>query len=73
MGGYSYRQSFATVDGEWIDVEFPVDKFVATWRGRNYRNQAFDPASVAGLGILLGDKKPGVFKLEVESISLKSK
>ncbi|MGI9495888.1 MAG: CIA30 family protein [Mariniblastus sp.] len=73
MGGYSYRQSFATVDGEWIDVEFPVDKFVATWRGRNYRNQAFDPASVAGLGILLGDKKPGAFKLEVESISLKSK
>jgi monofunctional biosynthetic peptidoglycan transglycosylase len=73
MGGYSYRQSFATVDGKWVDVELPVDKFVATWRGRNYRNQAFNPASVAGLGILLGDKKPGGFKLEVESISLKAK
>ncbi|MDA7905656.1 CIA30 family protein [Mariniblastus sp.] len=73
MGGYSYRQSFPTSKGEWVDVELPVDKFVATWRGRNFRNQAFNPSAVAGLGILLGDKKPGSFKLEVESISLKSK
>ena len=25
MGGYSYRQSFATVNGKWVDVELPVD------------------------------------------------
>lgn len=73
MGGYSYRQSFATSRGEWIDVELPVDKFVATWRGRNFRDQAFKPSDVAGLGILLGDKKPGSFKLEIESIRLRSK
>ena len=73
MGGYSYRQSFATVNGKWVDVELPVDKFVATWRGRSFRNEALNPSAIAGLGILLGDKKPGGFKLEVESIRLKAK
>ena len=34
LGGYSYRQSFKTKKDEWIEVELPVDKFVATWRGR---------------------------------------
>ena len=73
MGGYSYRQSFTTVNGKWVDVELPVDKFVATWRGRSFRNEALNPSAIAGLGILLGDKKPGGFKLEVESIRLKAK
>ncbi len=73
LGGYSYRQSFATVNGKWVDVELPVDKFVATWRGRSFRNEALNPSAIAGLGILLGDKKPGGFKLEVESIRLKAK
>ncbi len=70
MGGYSYRQSLPTKRGEWIDVRLPVDQFVATWRGRNFRNQPLDPQKVAGVGILLGDKKPGAFKLEVDSIKL---
>lgn len=73
LGGYSYRQSFATSKGEWIDVKLPVDKFVATWRGRSFRNQPLDPGQVTGLGILLGDKKPGAFKLEVASIRVTSR
>ena len=73
LGGYSYRQSFETSKGKWTDVKLPVDNFVGTWRGRNFRDQRFNPSEVAGLGILLGDKKPGSFKLEVESIRLKSK
>ncbi len=68
LGGYSYRQSFRTRKGEWIEVKLPLDRFSATWRGRVFRNERLDPARVAGLGILLGDKKPGPFKLEVESI-----
>ncbi len=68
LGGYSYRQSFNTKKDEWIEVKFPVDKFVATWRGRVFPNEKLDPSKVAGMGILLGDKKAGPFKLEVEWI-----
>ena len=68
LGGYSYRQSFKTKKDEWIEVSLPVDKFVATWRGRVFPNEQLDPSKVAGLGILLGDKKPGPFKLEIDWI-----
>ena len=70
LGGYSYRQSFKTKKGEWIEVRLPVDKFVATWRGRVFPNEKLDPSKVAGLGILLGDKKPGPFKLEIDWIKV---
>ena len=68
LGGYSYRQSFKTKKGEWIEVRLPVDRFVATWRGRVFPNEKLDPSNVAGLGILLGDKKAGPFKLEIDWI-----
>ena len=68
LGGYSYRQSFKTKKGEWIEVRLPVDRFVATWRGRVFPKEKLDPGKVAGLGILLGDKKPGPFKLEIDWI-----
>lgn len=70
LGGYSYRQSFKTKKGEWIEVELPVSQFVATWRGRVFPNQKLDPSKVTGLGFLLGDKKAGPFKLEVEWIKV---
>ena len=68
LGGYSYRQSFKTKKGEWIEVRLPADRFVATWRGRVFPKEKLDPGKVAGLGILLGDKKPGPFKLEIDWI-----
>ena len=68
IGRNSYRQSFRTKQDEWIEVELPLDKFVATWRGRTFRNDKLDPSDVAGLGFQLSDKKPGPFKLEVEWI-----
>lgn len=70
LGGYSYRQSFKTKKNAWIEVEFPVDKFVATWRGRVFPNEKLDTSKVTGLGFLLGDKKAGPFKLEVEWIKV---
>ncbi len=47
-----------------------MNKFVATWRGRVFPNEKLDPGKVTGLGFLLGDKKPGPFKLEVEWIKV---
>ena len=67
---YSYRQSLMTKKDEWIEVELPVEKFVATWRGRVFQNEKLDPDKVTGLGFLLGDKKPGPFQLEVEWIKV---
>src|SRR6056297_2085433 len=64
----SYEQSFKTKKDEWIEVTLPMDKFVATWRGRVFPNEKFDPSNVTGMGIQLSDNKPGSFKLEVEWI-----
>ena len=69
-GGYSFQQSFKTKKDEWIEVSFPVDTFVATWRGRVFPDQKLDPIKVNSVGFLLGDKKAGPFKLEVEWIKV---
>lgn len=68
---FSYRRSFKTRKDEWIEVELPVSKFVATWRGRRFPDQRTVPSEMTGVGILLGDKKPGPFKLEVDWIKVK--
>ena len=68
LSGFSFRQSFQTKAGQWLEVRMPVKKFVATWRGRVFPNEQLDPAKITGLGILLGDKKAGPFKLEVDWI-----
>ena len=70
LGGFSYRQSFKTKKNEWIEVRLPIDKAVATWRGRVFPNEKLDPTKVTGLGFLLGDKKAGPFKLEVDWIKV---
>ena len=67
-GGYSFRQAFQTKQGEWLDIELPVNKFVATRRGRKYPDKILNPAEVTGMGIQLGDGMPGTFKLEVNWI-----
>lgn len=68
----SYRQSFQTKKNEWVEVTLPMEKFVATWRGRVFPNQAFDARDISGVGIQLSDKKAGPFKLEVEWIKARS-
>ena len=69
-GETTFRKSFPTVAGKWTDVRLPLDQFVATYRGRQLANRQLDPASISRLGIQLGDKKAGPFKLEVESIKV---
>jgi NADH dehydrogenase [ubiquinone] 1 alpha subcomplex assembly factor 1 len=69
---FSYRADFQTKKDKWIEVELPVEKFVATWFGRVVKDQPLDPTEVSGMGILLGDKKAGPFKLEVDWIKVKS-
>ena len=70
IGRYSYRQTFKTKKGEWIEISLPVSKFAATWRGRMFPDQKLDPSKVNSVGFLLGDKKAGPFKLEVDWIKV---
>ncbi len=69
LTAFSYRASFTTTAGEWIDVRIPLDKFVATSFGRIVSNAApLNPGEITSVGFLLSDKKAGPFKLEVEWI-----
>lgn len=67
---FSYRLEFKTLDGKWSESKLPLKQFTATSFGRQMPNMVLDPARVSGVGILLGDKKPGKFQLEIESIKV---
>ena len=68
---FSYRATVQTKKAEWIEVKLPLDKFEATSFGRVVKDAGpVDPQEVNGLGFLLGDKKAGPFKMEVEWIKV---
>ena len=66
---FSYRVEFQTKEDEWIEVRVPLNAFVATSFGRIVKGSGpVNPPQVNSIGFLLGDKKPGPFKLEVDWI-----
>ena len=68
---YSYRASVQTKKDEWIEVKIPLDKFEATSFGRMVKNAgAVKPAEINAIGFMLGDKKAGPFKMEIEWIKV---
>lgn len=68
---FSYRSTIQTKKDEWIEVTLPIDKFVATRFGRTVPNApAVNPQEITGIGFLLGDKKAGPFKMEVDWIKV---
>lgn len=68
---FSYRSTVQTKKDEWIEVNLPLDKFEATSFGKVVKDAGpVDPQEINGLGFLLGDKKAGPFKLEVEWIKV---
>lgn len=68
---FSYRAMIQTKKDEWIEVKLPLDKFKATRFGTPAKDAGpVDPQEINGLGFLLGDKKAGPFKLEVEWIKV---
>ena len=68
---FSYRTNFETEKDTWIEVAVPVSDFVATSFGQTIQNSRLDPPRANGIGILLGDKKPGQFNLEVDWIKVR--
>lgn len=66
---FSYRVAFDTEKDQWIEVRVPLEKFVATSFGRVVRNAApVNAQQVNSIGFLLGDKKEGPFRLDVDWI-----
>ncbi len=71
LTAFSYRAAVKTKKDEWIEVKLPLDRFEATSFGRVVKDaRPLDPAEVNALGFLLGDKKAGPFKLEIEWIKV---
>ena len=68
---FSYRATVKTKKDEWIELRVPLDEFEATSFGRVVKEAgAVKPEEVSSVGFLLGDKKAGPFKLEVEWIKV---
>ncbi len=67
---FSYQMEFDTKAGAWTEVRLPVDNFVAHSFGRRMANMQLNPNEVQSIGILLGDKKPGAFKILIDWINV---
>lgn len=68
---YSYRATVPTKKDEWIEVSVPLEKTEATWFGRVMKDAGpIDPQEINAVGFMLGDKKAGPFKLEIEWVKV---
>jgi monofunctional biosynthetic peptidoglycan transglycosylase len=68
---FSYRAALKTEKNKWIEARLPLEDFGATWFGRSVPGAGpVEAGKVSALGFLLGDKKAGPFKLEVDWIKV---
>lgn len=66
---FSYRAPLPTTKDEWTQAEIQLADFIPTAFGRRVQGMGpVEPDQINGLGFMLSDKKPGPFKLEVESV-----
>lgn len=66
---WSYELRFETKDGEWTDIELPLDSFVATYRGRTPDDvPPLDQSKIQRYGFLISDEQEGSFRLEIDKI-----
>ncbi|MDG1072109.1 MAG: CIA30 family protein [Akkermansiaceae bacterium] len=64
----SFMAEFKTNKGEWAEVKIPFDRFKGSFRGMKLKDEVFDPSKVSRVGLLLADKNPGAFELNVDWI-----
>jgi monofunctional biosynthetic peptidoglycan transglycosylase len=74
LTAFSYRQSFQTIKDKWVELSFPLEKFIATSFGKVIpKAEPINPSEIESLGFMIGDKKPGAFQIEFKNITAKSK
>ena len=67
--GVAYMAEFQTRAGAWQTIEIPFSAFEATYRGMKPRGAPeLVPGEIRQLGLLIGDKVEGPFRLDVEWI-----
>lgn len=64
--GAAYRALFQPPAGDWQRVALPWREFEAVFRGRRLEDAPpLDPAAIKQVGLLIADRRPGPFRLEV--------
>ena len=53
---------------EWREVELPIDRFYASWRGRRVERPALKGGDIIALGLILADGNDGAFRLSLDWI-----
>ena len=67
--GPSYQAELPTVAGEWTEVTVPFRSFEPVFRGRKMpRYPELTPENIRTFGLILADKQPGDFRLEMDWI-----
>lgn len=61
----SFSREFRTQPSEWLEVDIPFSQLRQSWRGRTLSGHTFNPSKIEMMGVLLGDKQSGPFKLEI--------
>ena len=64
----SFMAEFRTKKGEWVEVKIPFTNFKGSFRGMKLKDEVFDPSKISRVGLLLADKNPGEFELNVDWI-----
>lgn len=67
--GIAHRQDFRPPADEWVEIEFPFDDFVPTFRGRTLAGvEPLDRARIEQVGLMVTEGEAGEFRLELEWI-----
>lgn len=67
---HSFIQPFET-NGEWQEIELPLNSFYASFRGRKLDLPNFAASQVEEIRFLIANKKEEDFRLEIDWIALK--
>ena len=63
-----YWADFETVKDEWQTVNIPFSSFIPRFRGNELEEPTLDPREIAGMGLMIYDKKDGPFELRLASV-----
>ena len=65
----SYSANFKSFNDKWVEVNIPIEDFIATWRGYTYTDYpSIQTEKIISLGLQISDKQEGKFKLEIDYI-----
>ena len=65
----SFSREFVAPEGEWTEIQIPFSDLQQSFRGRSLEGYTFEPSKIEMMGLLIGDKVSGDFRIEVDRIS----